>query len=166
MNAQLVKIDVAAADLDKSVKALFEMADGGTLIERALQWVFDFSNGDACRIGQHRRDLRFWRPEILARASKDVSLHNKYRGWQLDWVLARILPPKRLNFHAGEVDQLFQLRPRTRIDFGEELNGKIAGGRNFYTRDVLVKFLTGRWIGTQSRVLSPKSRVQKQGVFA
>jgi len=143
MNAALVKIDVAAADLGKSVNTLFEMAEGGTLIERGLLWVFDFSNGDT-----DRRDLRFWRPEILVCANKDVALHTKFRGWELDWVLARILPVKRTNFHAGEVNQLFQLRPRTRIDFGEELNGKMKGGCNFYSRAVLVKFLTARWLGT------------------
>src|ERR1019366_4865842 len=143
MNAQLVKIDVAAADMDKSVKMLFELAEGGTLIEHGLQWVFDLSNG-----ATERRDLRFGRPELLVRASDDAALHNKYRGWQLEWVLARILPVRRINFHAGEVDRLFQLRPRTRIDFGAELNGEMKGGRNFYARPVLVEFLNNRWLGS------------------
>jgi hypothetical protein len=160
MNAQLVKIDVAAADLNKSVKSLFDMADGGTLMERGLQWVFDFSNGNT-----DRRDLRFWRPEVLVRASKDVALHNKYNGWQLDYVLARILPVRRINFHAGEVDRLFQLRPRTRIDFGAELNGEMKGGRNFYARPVLEQFLRARWLGVEVKAEGSRLKAKvKEGV--
>ncbi len=145
VNAALVKIDVAAADLGRSVTQIFELVDGGTLLETGLVWVFNLAN-DASTT---RRDLRFWREELLARAAQRAggSHPGKYGHWELDWVIARILPVKRTQFHAGEVDQLFQIRPRTRIDFGAELNGEMKDGRNFYARPVLAEFLKRRWLG-------------------
>jgi hypothetical protein len=140
MKPALVKIDVAHHITGMSVRQLFEMADGGTLLHKALLWVFDFSNGEQ----EQRRELRFWRPELEARAEEDPRRHHKFAGYELDWVLNRILPPKIENFQAGLVDDLFQIRPRTRIDFGAELNGEMTRGRNFYAREVLVAFLAGR----------------------
>ena len=139
----LIKIDVAAALFGnrKSVSQLFEMAEGGSLTEKALLWVFDLSNGEV------RRDLRFWAPEIEARVSADASKHNKYCGWELDWVIAKIVPVTINEYRAGQVDLMFQIRPRTRIDFGEELNGNKRNGANTYQRENLVKFLTTRWLG-------------------
>lgn len=154
MKAQLVKIDVAAAESGWSVKELFTLAEGSTLTEKGLAWVFDMANDLAAansKGGSHRRDLRFWLPEIQARTSKDTSIQSKYNFWQLSWVLNKILPEKREHFHAGEVDALFQIRPRTRIDFNE-LNGGIQGGRNFYSREALVKFLTTRWLGNEKLI--------------
>jgi hypothetical protein len=136
----LIKIDVAAHLLNKPVATLFDMAEGASLTERALRWVFDLSSGEI------RRDLRFWTDEVNARASADASKHLKHCGWELDWVLAKLLPETRQNFHAGEVDQLLQIRPRTRIDLLESAG--VVAGRNFYDRAMLVKFLTSRWIGT------------------
>lgn len=145
MNAALVKIDVAAADLDRSVAQVFDLVDGGTLLEKGITWVFNLANdpdGD-------RRDLRFWRPEVLAHGHRDII--GKYADWPIERVLAKILPEKRVNFHAGEVDKLFQIRPRTRIDLHGELAGALDGGRNFYSRAALAAFLTRRWLGAVSK---------------
>lgn len=158
MNCALVKIDVAAHITRKPVRVLFEMADGASLLDTALIWVFDLSNdleSQNSRGGAHRRELRFWEPELQARASADVSKHRKYCGWELDWVIAKILPEKRMTFHAGEVDQLFQIRPRTRIDFAE-LNGDMKAGRNFYPRADLAEFLKRRWIAGKNN-LTPRA---------
>lgn len=129
----------------QSISTLFDRADGASLTESALMWVFDFSNG----AGQ-RRDLRFWLPEIQAKAGLLQGCgENEFERYELATVIARILPKSRANFHAGEVDQLFQIRPRTRIDF-TELNGAMKSGRNFYSRLALANFLRNRWLGLRT----------------
>lgn len=140
MNAQLVKIDVAADLIGRPVPQIFDLVDGGSLLEKGLAWVFNLAND----IKGDRRDLRLWRPELEARRDGDSSKYSLYR---IDWVIARILPETRDRLHAGEVDQLFQIRPRTRIDFGPELNGVMLNGRNFYSRIVVAEFLKHRWLG-------------------
>ena len=142
MKAILVKVDVAADKLGEPVSVLFDLASGGTLTERGLQWVWNFSNP----IDSYRRDLRFWVPELDARAEGD----GRYDGWQIDAVLNAILPEHRQHFHAGELDQILQLRPRTRIDFGAELNGDLKQGRHFYSRHDVFWFLKRRWLGAFS----------------
>jgi len=150
MNAQLVKIDVAAADLGIGVRRIEQLVDGGTLLEKGLAWVFNLAND----LNGDRRDLRFWRPEIIARSKGNDS---RYSFYQIGWVIGRILPEKRAHFHAGEVDQIFQIRHNTRIDFGAELNGAMRQGRNFYERTTLAAFLERRWLGSVSarKTLSP-----------
>lgn len=140
MNAALVKIDVAAATLGWSAPKLFSLVDGGDLVEQGFVWVFNLANDADGR----NRDLRFWWPEIQARAA---ATRNKYVGYEIGWVIDRILPVKRATFHAGEVDQLFQIRPRTRIDLHAELAGTMESGRNFYSRAALAAFLKRRWLG-------------------
>jgi len=147
VNAQLVKIDVAAADLGRSAAVLFELAEGGAitvgnLFERGITWVFNLANDPA----GDKRDLRFWRPEILARVNPDTTKHRKFSNYELEWVINKILPTSRVNFHAGEVDELFQIRPRTRIDLHSEICGTKLSGRNSYSRELLAAFLTRRWI--------------------
>ena len=142
MNAALVKIDVAAAHLGWSASKLFDLVDGGTLIDTGFVWVFNLAND----LSGERRDLRWWWPEVEARAVGNT----KFYGYQIDWVIKRILPEKRVNFHADEVDQLFQIRPRTRIDLHAELSGTQSaapGGRHFYARTDLADFLKRRWLG-------------------
>ena len=149
MNAALVKIDVAAAHLGWSAAKLFDLVDGGTLLEKGFAWVFNLAN-DA---HGERRDLRFWWPEIEARAKVRAGLSGssgKLASYEIEWVIARILPEKRVNFHAGELDQIFQIRPRTRIDLHAELCGTLNGGRNFYPRPALAAFLQRRWLGAVS----------------
>ena len=141
----LVKIDVAAVDLNRSARQVFDLVIGGTLLEPGLTWVFNLANDPA----DSRRDLRFWRPELQQRrtgsgpqvGADDVSL------LPLEEVLARILPVTRTNFAGGEVDQLFQIRPRTRIDFGTQLAGQMRGTGRFYSRAALAEFLRRRHIG-------------------
>jgi len=139
----LVKIDVATVLTGQSILTLFQRADGASLTEPTLVWVFNFSNGDPQTVStkSRRRDLRFWHPELVATEEKKL---------KLDQVIARILPAKKIIFHAGEVDQLFQLRPRTRIDFAD-LHGEIKARRYAYTRATLVEFLRNRWIGSKAR---------------
>lgn len=148
MQAALVKVDVAAARLRWNVGRLFDLTDGGTLLENGFAWVFNLAN-DPC--GQ-KRDLRWWMPEIEARAGSTGS--TKFNYYQPGWVIGRILPEKRVNFHAGEVDQLFQIRPRTRIDLHAEIFGGVAvtkgRGPNFYSREFLAAFLLRRWLGAVS----------------
>jgi hypothetical protein len=144
MNAVLVKIDVACADLQVGVRVIERMVDGGDLVTRGLVWVFDLAND---HYSSSRRELRFWRTELLARASKDSTKQHKYGNWELDWVIAQILPTRRKTFQAGEVDQLFQIRHNTRLAFGAELNGNLRNGANTYDRENLASFLRRRWLG-------------------
>jgi hypothetical protein len=139
MNAVLVKIDVAAADLGVSIRTIEKMVDGGDLTLAALVWVFDFANVP----GENRRDLRFWRPELAAHAAGNP---RRFGGYELAWVIKSILPERRANFHAGEFDQLFQSRHCTRRAF-PDLAGRMQDRRNFYARAELVDFLTRRWLG-------------------
>ena len=136
----LIKIDVAAHLLGKPAGAIFDLVDGAGLLGPSvagpsLVWVFDLSAGEV------RRDLRLWADEVMVLQTGDAA---RYAGWQLPHVLAQILPEKRQNFHAGEVDQLFQIRPRTRIDLLDSAG--VIAGRNFYTRKMLVDFLEKRWL--------------------
>ena len=145
MHTALVKIDVAAVDLRRSIRRIEQMVDGGTPDQSGLLWVFNLAINPAGR----RRDLRFWRPELLALAGVNTVETNRM---EIGEVIAEILPASRAHFHAGEVDQMFQIRPNTRIDFGKEMSGKLAGGRNVYLRATLETFLNHRWIGRMAGV--------------
>ena len=141
----LVKIDVAAVDLNRSARQVFDLVIGGTLLEPGLTWVFNLANdptGD-------RRDLRFWREELKQRrtATGPQVAADDLSQLPVEEVIARILPVTRTNFAAGEVDQMFQIRPRTRIDFGTQLAGGMRGSGRFYSRAVLAEFLRRRHIG-------------------
>lgn len=140
MRAALIKIDGVAERLGRGVRAVEAMVDGGDLVDGGLVWVFDLAKTDT------RRELRFWLREVEARASDRGQFH-KLANWELDWVLAQILPPSKKFFQAGEVDHLFQIRHNTRLEFGAELNGNLTNGANTYARANLVAFLTRRWLG-------------------
>ena len=137
----LVKVDVAAADLGRSIPDIFDLVDGGMAAEAGIMWAFDLARHP----GRQRRNLRCWRPELLARAGGDSG---KYHRQPVSWVVAQILPETRQTFQAGEVDRLFQIRPRTRIDLHPELKGVMGGGRHTYARPHLESFLLRRWVGT------------------
>ncbi|MEI8289827.1 MAG: hypothetical protein WCH99_10165 [Verrucomicrobiota bacterium] len=141
MNAQLVKIDVAAAQLGWSAAKLFDLVEGGTLLEAGFEWVFNLANDPK----GERRDLRFWMYEVAHRADPGSKLQAP-SSYELSGVINTILPPARRYFHAGEVDQLFQIRPRTRIDLHDELAGSLNSGRNQYARADLAAFLKRRHI--------------------
>jgi hypothetical protein len=127
------------------------MADGGTTLNQALAWVFDFSRSGH----RQRRDLRFWRPELEARGSGDAVKNHQFSQWELDAVIKRILPETRQNYRAWDVSDLFQIRHNTRIRlFGG--GGKI-GSRNSYSRQALAEFLRKRWLGGR-RAKSPAGR--------
>jgi hypothetical protein len=136
----LVKIDVAAVDLNRSAQQVRSLAEGGTAAEPGLLWVFNL----AANASGQRRDLRFWRGELRAYST---STGSACRQKGIEQVLAEILPAQRNFFSAGEIDQLFQIRPRTRIDLNHELQGELNHGRYSYARASLAKFLTRRWLG-------------------
>ena len=144
MNAALVKLDVAAAALGWSAVKLLSLADEGTLLEPGFVWVWNLAND----LDGERRDLRWWAVEVQVRAG--ISQPGPGSGDRSQGPLARvigqILPLKRTNFHAGEVDAMFQIRHRTRLDYGIELNGGLVNGRTLYPRETLVAFLERRWI--------------------
>lgn len=141
MNAALVKIDVAAVDLKHGVPSIQKMVDGGDLLLPGLVWVFNVARD----LNSRDRELRFCRLEL-----QGVSFNpprNPYARHKLGEMIALILPEGINNFQAGQVDDLFQLRPRTRIDLHEEICGKLISGRNSYSRTVLASFLRRRWLG-------------------
>lgn len=140
MKPALVKIDVAAADLGRTAKQVLDLVDGGSASEAGLLWTFNFARN----LAGARRELRIWRPELLERAGGTTATCHKL---ELAQVIGQILPARREHFHAGEVDSLFQIRPRTRLDYGAELTGKRVGGRHVYSRPALAAFLQRRWLG-------------------
>jgi hypothetical protein len=144
MNAQLVKIDVAADLMNRGIPDIMDMVDGGTLLVRGLTWVWNVARDPHSR----DRELRFWRNEVVARGSKDVSVHRRYSSYEIEWVINKILPWQKKTIHAGELDQLFQLRPRTRIDLHDEICGTMMSGRNSYSRDIIAAFLKRRWLAS------------------
>lgn len=147
MNAALVKIDVAAALLRLSAKALFELADGSPKAHLpALVYVFNL----ATKASRPRRDLRFWLAEIQAHAQGEPA---RYAALNLPDVIGRILPATRKHFHAGEVDQLFQIRHCTRLAF-PDLAGAMQDRRSFYGRAELAAFLQRRWLGASVPALN------------
>jgi len=144
MKPALVKIDVAAADTGLSVRRIEQLVDGGTTREKGFMWVFNLAND----LNSRCRDLRFWRPELLARVQGEA---DKYGRWGIEQVIVSILPETREKFHGVEVDQLFQIRPPTRIAYGAELNGKREGIGNLYSRTMLAEFLERRWLGAMTQ---------------
>jgi hypothetical protein len=144
MKTALVKIDVAAADTGLSVRRIEQLVDGGLVREKGITWVFNLAKD----LNARNRDLRFWRPELLARVQDEA---DKYGRWEIGQIIASILPETREKFHAGEIDQLFQIRPNTRIAYGAELNGVMEAGRNSYSRVTLAAFLKRRWIGAVTK---------------
>jgi len=161
MNAQLVKVDVAADLLGKSVGHVFQLAEGGCLGEPGFEWVFNLANN----LAGDRRDLRFWRPEIVARveqsrverATSPVVDGNLPSA--IDDVINTILPERRQVFYAGELDTMFQIRPRTRIDLHSEIVGELKSGCNFYSRRILVEFLRRRWLRVNVPVRNAKGQI-------
>jgi len=149
MNAQLVKLDVAAARLGWSAVKLLSLADEGTLLEPGFIWVWNLANN----LQGDRRDLRFWWDEVVARdEGGDVG---EGHDLSLDQVIEKILPIRRTTFHAGEVDSMFQIRHRTRLDYGLELNGGLVKGRTLYPRETLAAFLRRRWLGHNKLATQP-----------
>jgi hypothetical protein len=151
VNPAIVKIDVAADLLGKPVRVIEQMVSGGNrdLFIHPLVWVFDLASSAE---GRAQRP-RFWRTELMAHASNEPQ---RYCGWELEWVLNQILPAKRVNFQAGELDMLFQLRPITRTRLHADMLAcaqaiKVpwspSDAVNFYPRSILVSFLTRRWLG-------------------
>ena len=114
---------------------IFCRVDGGDLLNKGLAWVWNFAadaNGDM-------RELRFWRFE-LERPEKTGYL-------ELEWVIARILPEKRKNFHAGEVVEMFTLTRPTLMKLRPQMGGQLAANSSFFSRDGLARFLRERWLG-------------------
>src|SRR5579859_7436461 len=134
MKATLVKVDVASADLGKTAKEILEMTDGGNLLDPGLVWVFDLSQ----RTNTGRRDLRFWRVEIQARADGKLEA---LRGLELDVVVDRILPANRDRLQAGELDLLWQLRPCRRFNLNRHLKQPRRCLQRIYLRTELTAFL-------------------------
>jgi hypothetical protein len=141
MKATLVKVDVASADLGKTAKEIIELADGGSLLEPALVWVFDLSTSRS----KSRRELRFWRVELDARANGKAET---VRGLEVDAVVNRILPEGRTKLFAGELDLLWQLRPRSRLDLDRQFaRRRKLYHKKTYPRWILLEFLKRRWLG-------------------
>ena len=132
----LVKVEAVRALTGEGYDAIFERVDGGSLLQKPLVWVFDFSS--TWPDGK-LRDLRFWRAEL-------ESAPGKYGHYELAWVIAKILPEKRTNFQAGEVDQLFMLTRPGRKALRTALGGTLAERTSFYPRADLVRFLEARWL--------------------
>jgi hypothetical protein len=140
MKPKLVKIDVVLAMLGQSARKVYALADGGTINEPGFLGVFNLAANPKARC----RDLRFWFVEVENRAIGNPTI---FAGFNLDQVLAEILPPRRANFRAGEVSELFQIRQNTRIDL---LIGHKTPAGFVYTRDELADFLKSRWIGANT----------------
>ena len=131
----LAKVDTVAHLTGRSISELYAMADGGDLLHGRLQWVWDVKTNPAGTIS----DLRFWMGEIY--------LPERQTGLTLAQVIDFILPPRRCEFPAGEVQSILQVRPPTLSKLRAELHGSLRSGSGFYPRAGLVQFFTRRWLG-------------------
>lgn len=136
----LVKIDVAAHVLNRSVRQIFDLVDGGTHVEVGLMWVFNLAVNPA----GYRRELRFWCPEIEARRAGQPA---KYHNRDVAWVISQILPGNRQSFQPGQINDLLQVRHNTRLEYGTQLPGIRHSCGNTYQRPALERFLALRWLG-------------------
>ena len=130
---------------------IFTRVDGSDLILKPLVWVFDFASTWP---ENEKRDLRFWRAEV--EALPDAGLENGGRHavtghWEIEWVVARILPPARTTYPAGDVVKLFCLNRSTLKKLRPQMAGQLATGGSTYTRAGLAAFLTARWLGYVSK---------------
>ena len=159
MNAALVKVDVVSVLLGWPVKKLYSLVDESSVRERGFAWVFNVARDPH----SGRRDLRWWWPEIQARLSPDGKENRRYSFYQLPWVINRIVPDARLQYSAGEVDRLFQMRPCNRLNLHAELfgtagagdcavSGEVSPEANFYPRAALAEFLERRWIQNLNKI--------------
>jgi hypothetical protein len=153
MNAALIKVDVVSVLLGWPTKKLYSLVDESAVRERGFAWVFNLARDPQ----GGRKDLRWWWPEIQARLSPDSKENKRYSFYQLPWVINRIVPDARLQYTAGEVDRLLQIRPHSRLNLHAELLGATDAGSdpipvstfleaNCYPRAALARFLERRWI--------------------
>jgi len=119
---------------------VFTRVDGTDLILKPLVWVFDFASTWP---QNEKRDLRFWRHEI---DNPGTTGH-----LEIDWVVARILPPARTMYPAGEVVELFCLNRSTLKELRPHMAGQLITGGSTYARAGLATFLTNRWLGYVSK---------------
>lgn len=140
MKLALVKIDTAVAELCRTIDHVYDLVDGGRQGEPGLLWVWNV----ATDINGQIRSLRFWHPELKARAS---GAGEAFQKMQLAEVIARIIPPGRRFFQAGELDQMFQIRRPTRIGLQRQLNGRRGSAGYEYPRATVAAFLETRWLG-------------------
>lgn len=131
----LIKVDTVMHLTGLSADAIYERAVGNSLLGE-FAWVWNVAADPAGKI----RDLRFWAREIVApETTKRLSL---------DRVMKLLLPPKRVQYHSGEVcNTLLSIRRPTLQQLREELNGKLAAHSSFFPREGLEQFLRTRWLG-------------------
>lgn len=133
MRPVLVKVDVAARELGLAPKRIMEMAQGGTLTEGSLIWVFNLARADARRI-----DYRFWLGELMCKAN-NVPFPTR----TLDEAMNCICPPSVANWHAGRIIEEFQFRDSTLLRVREEIGQPLG----MIPREKLVTWLKQRWLG-------------------
>ena len=134
ISAPLLTINSVMALRRKSADEIYELVDGGTLLDRGLKWVFNLATDPQGKI----RDLRFFALEILAPDSvKDMTEAE---------VIGTILPTAIKNFHSGQVCQTFVIRRPTLMALRAQLGGELqAEVRScFFPRATLVAFLKAR----------------------
>jgi hypothetical protein len=83
--------------------------------------------------------------ELTARADNKT---DQLRSLELETVINHILPEGCASLTAGELDLLWQLRPRTRLDLNRQLvRRRRLYEKKSYPRWVLTAFLKRRWLG-------------------
>ena len=134
MKSVLVKLDVAAALLEKSPGNVLKMVDGGSLRDGCLLWVFNLATNPKAG----KRDLRLWRSEI------EAVLHKApFPITTLHQALEKILPVTVANWAPGRLCVEFQIRDNTLI----KLRHKINQPAGMIPRAKLAAFLSRRWTG-------------------
>jgi hypothetical protein len=132
----LVCVNTAAVLLRQRADLVYEMADGGTLLEGSLTWVFDLSARGSAGVN---RDLRFFLGELLAPATA--------RNLTLPRVLDCILPPAVANFQSGRVERLLGLRKQSIMRLRDQMGGQRSFNTTYFPRQKLAEFLASRWLG-------------------
>ncbi|MEI7534128.1 MAG: hypothetical protein WCK57_07125 [Verrucomicrobiae bacterium] len=133
--APLTTVDGVAMLINKSIKTVYDRADGGDASGCGYQFVWNVATNPKGKI----RHLRFWVPEIDD--PKAVAILT------LDEVISQILPVTRSEFPAGNVCKFLQIRPPTLALLRSELNGEVRRNSGYFPRAGLVKFFRSRWLG-------------------
>lgn len=131
IRAVLLSTKAAGALRGKNERQMRELAEGGSLIEAGLEWVFNV----AVDAGSDKRDLRFYAGEIICPEFQ--------RGKRLADVVNAILPPTRKDFPIGQLVLEWQV---THQHIYNLKTARELPPGSFTPRNALVSFLMRRLV--------------------
>jgi hypothetical protein len=142
-NVALVGIEGARNVLGLDAESISALIQDGELL-----WVWDFALSP---VAAARRELRFWRLDLIAAASRRQGKAEVIgtRDLLLPVVLDTILPPTKAAFNSWELQALLTISGQQlqRLCDVKHLSGEVRGHTRWITRSSLVAFLSKRLVG-------------------